>query len=322
MQVIHSKISGIGSYLPKKIVTNFDLEKMVDTNNEWIVERSGIEARHICEADETASTMASEAAKNAIRNAGLEANQIDMIIVATATPDRLFPSTACFVSRNLGCGNIPAFDVTAACAGWIYGVSIADQFIRTGIHKNILVIGTEALSKIVDWSDRATCVLFGDGAGATVISAAQSPGIISTHLHADGRYVDLLYSPNMIRGQEEGAKEPKVFMTGNEVFKVAVKSLTSVVKETMEANSLKADDIDWLVPHQANLRIIQSTAKKLRMPMDKVIVTVNKHGNTSSASIPLAMEDALNKGKIKRGDNLLLETFGGGFAWGSALIKF
>ena len=318
----YSKISGIGSYLPEKILTNFDLEKTVDTSNDWIIERSGIEQRHICEDHETASTMGTEAAKKALENAGLSASDIDMVILATATPDRLFPSSACFVSRNLGCGNIPAFDVTAACAGWVYGLSIADQFIRGGIHKNILVIGTEALSKIVDWSDRSTCVLFGDGAGAAVLSAADKPGIISTHLHADGQYVDLLYSPNMIRGQEEGVSQPKVFMTGNDVFKVAVKSLSSVVKETMQANDLQADDVDWLVPHQANLRIIQGTAKKLRMTMDKVIVTVNQHGNTSSASIPLAMDYAIQKGQIKRGDKLLLETFGGGFAWGAALIEY
>lgn len=322
MPVNHCKISGIGSYLPNKIVTNFDLEKMVDTTHQWIVERSGIEQRHICEANETASTMATEAAKRALKDADIDASQIDMIIVATATPDRLFPSSACFVSRNLGCGNIPAFDVTAACAGWVYGLSIAEQFIKNGQHQNILVIGTEALSKIVDWKDRSTCVLFGDGAGATVISQSDKPGIISTHLHADGNYVDLLYSPNMIRGQEEGAEQPKVFMKGNDVFKVAIKSLSSIVKETMEANNLVAEDIDWLVPHQANLRIIQGTAKKLRMPMDKVIVTVDQHGNTSSASIPLAMDNAIKEGKIKRGDKLLLETFGGGFTWGAAFIEY
>lgn len=319
---IHSKISGMGSYLPDNIVTNYDLAKRVDTSHEWIVERSGIEQRHLAEEHETASTMGSESAKKALESAGLEAADIDMIIVATATPDRLFPSTACYISHSLGCRNIPAFDVTAACAGWIYGLSIADQFIRTGLHKHILVIGTEALSKIVDWSDRSTCVLFGDGAGAAVLSASEQPGIISTHLHADGRYVDLLYSPNMLRGQTEGVKEPVIFMKGNEVFKIAVKSLSSVVKETMQANNLEADDIDWLIPHQANLRIIQGTAKKLKVGMEKVVVTVNKHGNTSSASIPLAMDEAIKDGRIKPGDKLLLETFGGGFAWGSALIEY
>lgn len=319
---MYSRISGTGSYLPENIRTNKDLEKMVETSDQWIVERTGIKQRHIAADSDTASIIASKAAVKAIEAAGLEKSDIDMVICATATPDRLFPSTACFVTRHLGLEGVAAFDVTAACAGFVYGMSIADQYIKTGHKKNILVIGTEVLSRIVDWSDRTTCVLFGDGAGAVVLSASEEPGLLSTHVHADGQYVDLLYSPNAIRGQEEGCTQPKVFMSGNEVFKVAVKTLSSIVDETLAANQLAKSDIDWLVPHQANIRIIQATAKKLQMPMDQVVVTVDKHGNTSSASIPLALDEAVRDGRIKQGQTVLLETFGGGFAWASALIKY
>ncbi|NVJ60287.1 MAG: ketoacyl-ACP synthase III [Gammaproteobacteria bacterium] len=319
---MHSRITGTGSYLPETIRTNHDLEKMVETSHEWIVERTGIEQRHIVSDGDSASTLAAKAGLKAIEAAGLDKHDIDMIICATATPDRLFPSTACFVTRHLGLEGVAAFDVTAACAGFVYGMSIADQYIKSGHKKNILVIGTEVLSRIVDWSDRTTCVLFGDGAGAVVMSASEEPGVMSTHVHADGKYVDLLYSPNAIRGQTEGCTNPKVFMSGNEVFKVAVKTLSSIVDETLEANQLSKADIDWLVPHQANIRIIQATAKKLQMPMEQVVVTVNRHGNTSSASIPLALDEAIRDGRIKKGQTVLLETFGGGFAWASALIKF
>ncbi|WP_144394309.1 beta-ketoacyl-ACP synthase III [Pleionea sediminis] len=319
---MYSRISGTGSYLPEQIRTNQDLEKIVETSDQWIVERTGIKQRHIAAETDSASILAAKAAEKAIKSAGLNKADIDMIICATATPDRLFPSTACFVTRHLGLEGVAAFDVTAACAGFVYGMSIADQYIRSGHKKNVLVIGTEVLSRIVDWTDRTTCVLFGDGAGAVVMSATDEPGIMSTHIHADGQYVDLLYSPNVIRGQEEGCTQPKVFMSGNEVFKVAVKTLSSIVDETLEANQLQKSDIDWLVPHQANIRIIQATAKKLQMPMDQVVVTVDKHGNTSSASIPLALDEAVRDGRIKRGQKVLLETFGGGFAWASALLKF
>jgi len=319
---MYSRISGTGSYLPSLVRTNADLEKMVETSDQWIVERTGIKQRHIADDSDTASTIAAKAALKAIEAAGLEKTDIDMVICATATPDRLFPSTACFVTRHLGLEGVAAFDVTAACAGFVYGLSVADQYIKTGHKKHVLVIGTEVLSRIVDWNDRTTCVLFGDGAGAVVLSASEEQGLLSTHVHADGKYVDLLYSPNAIRGQTEGCASPKVFMSGNEVFKVAVKTLSSIVDETLEANQLQKSDIDWLVPHQANIRIIQATAKKLQMPMEQVVVTVDQHGNTSSASIPLALDAAVRDGRIQRGQTVLLETFGGGFAWASALMKF
>ncbi len=319
---MYSRITGTGSFLPSNVRTNQDLEKMVETTDEWIVERTGISSRHIAGDGDYASTMAAEAGKRAVEMAGLELTDIDMIICATATPDRLFPSTACFVTKHLGLEGVAAFDVTAACAGFVYGMSIADQYIKTGHKKNVLVVGTEVLSRIVDWTDRTTCVLFGDGAGAVVLSASDEPGLLSTHVHADGQYVDLLYSPNAIRGQEEGCTQPRVHMKGNEVFKVAVKTLSSIVDETLAANQLEKSDIDWLVPHQANIRIIQATAKKLQMPMEQVVVTVNKHGNTSSASIPLALDEAVRDGRIKKGQKVLLETFGGGFAWASALLEF
>ncbi len=319
---MYSRILGTGSYLPEQIRTNHDLEKMVETSDQWIVERTGIRQRHIASEQDSASILGAKAAERAIEAAGLNKSDIDMVICATATPDRLFPSTACFVTRHLGLEGVAAFDVTAACAGFVYGMSIADQYIKTGHKKNVVIIGTEVLSRIVDWNDRTTCVLFGDGAGAVVLSASEEPGLMSTHVHADGQYVDLLYSPNVIRGQEEGCTQPKVFMSGNEVFKVAVKTLSSIVDETLEANNLEKTDIDWLVPHQANIRIIQATAKKLQMPMEQVVVTVDRHGNTSSASIPLAFDEAVRDGRIKRGQTVLFETFGGGFAWASALIKY
>lgn len=312
----------MGSYLPEKVLTNADLEKMVDTTDAWITERTGIKKRHIAADDQSASDLGFEAAKKAIANSGIEASDIDMIIVGTATPDKMFPSVACYIGHQLGIGGVPAFDITTACPGFVYGLSIADQFIKTGHRKNVLVVGTEVLSRLVNWDDRSTCVIFGDGAGAAVVTASEEPGILSTHIHADGGYGDLLYCNNGLRGQLGEFPEPQIVMRGNEVFKVAVKTLSQIVDETLEANNMNKEDIDWLIPHQANIRIIQATAKKLGASMDKVVVAVDRHGNTSSASIPLAMCEAIEDGRIKRGDVCLLESFGGGFTWGSALIRY
>ncbi|ACV26605.1 beta-ketoacyl-ACP synthase III [Kangiella koreensis] len=318
----YSKILGMGSYLPEKVLTNADLEKMVDTTDAWITERTGIKKRHIAADDQSASDLGFEAAKKAIANSGLEAKDIDMIVVGTATPDKMFPSVACYIGHALGIGGVPAFDITTACPGFVYGLSIADQFIKTGHRKNVLVVGTEVLSRLVNWDDRSTCVIFGDGAGAAVVTGSDEPGILSTHIHADGGYGDLLYCNNGLRGQLGEFPEPQIVMRGNEVFKVAVKTLSQIVDETLAANNMQKKDIDWLIPHQANIRIIQATAKKLGASMDKVVVAVDRHGNTSSASIPLAMCEAIEDGRIKRGDVCLLESFGGGFTWGSALIKY
>lgn len=318
----YSKILGMGSYLPEKVLTNADLEKMVDTTDKWITERTGIKKRHIAADDQSASDLGVEAAKKAIANSGIDASEIDMIVVGTATPDKMFPSVACYIGHALGIGGVPAFDITTACPGFVYGLSIADQFIKTGHRKNVLVVGTEVLSRLVNWDDRSTCVIFGDGAGAAVVTGSDEPGILSTHIHADGGYGDLLYCNNGLRGQLGEFPEPQIVMRGNEVFKVAVKTLSQIVDETLEANKMQKEDIDWLIPHQANIRIIQATAKKLGASMDKVVVAVDRHGNTSSASIPLAMCEAIEDGRIKRGDVCLLESFGGGFTWGSALIKY
>lgn len=312
----------MGSYLPEKVLTNADLEKMVDTTDKWITERTGIKKRHIAADDQSASDLGFEAAKKAIANSGIDASEIDMIVVGTATPDKMFPSVACYIGHALGIGGVPAFDITTACPGFVYGLSIADQFIKTGHRKNVLVVGTEVLSRLVNWDDRSTCVIFGDGAGAAVVTGSDEPGILSTHIHADGGYGDLLYCNNGLRGQLGEFPEPQIVMRGNEVFKVAVKTLSQIVDETLEANNMQKEDIDWLIPHQANIRIIQATAKKLGASMDKVVVAVDRHGNTSSASIPLAMCEAIEDGRIKRGDVCLLESFGGGFTWGSALIRY
>ncbi len=324
--MINTIIKGIGSYLPEKKLTNHDLENIMTTSNEWIIERTGIESRHICSEHESAASMGVIAAKRALEDAQITAAEIGMIIVGTTTPDKLFPSTACIISHELNCAPAAAFDVTAACAGWIYALSVADKFVRStplnSKQKYTLVIGTEVLSRITNWEDRKTAVLFGDGAGAIVVAPGKEEGILSTHLHADGKYGDVLYAPNAIKGQRQNLDHPKIFMQGNEVFKVAVRTLAKVAQETLEANQLTHDDIDWLIPHQANLRIIQATGKRLGIPNDKVIVTVNKHGNTSSASIPLAMDEAKKDGRLKKGDLLLLESFGGGFAWGAALVRY
>ena len=322
---IHSRIAGTGSYLPDKVLTNADLEKIVETSDEWIVSRSGIRERHIAAADQTTSDLSYEAALKALEAAGMTADEIELIIVGTTTPDIVFPSTACLLQAKLGISGCGAFDVNAACSGFIFALSVADQFIRAGTVKNVLVIGAETLTRLVDWTDRATCVLFGDGAGAVVLKADSEAGILSTHLHADGGKQDLLICPV---GPSKGFKPElpnagvKIHMAGSEVFKHAVKALDSVVDETLHANGLDKSDLDWLIPHQANLRIIEATAKRLHMSMDQVIVTVDRTGNTSSGSIPLALDEAVRSGKIQRGQLLLLEAFGGGFTWGSALIRY
>jgi len=322
---IYSRIAGTGSYLPERVLTNADLEKMVDTNDEWIVSRSGIRERHIAAEGENTSDLAYQASLKALEAAGMQASDIQLIIVGTTTPDIVFPSTACLLQDKLGIAGCGAFDVNAACSGFLYALSVADQFIRAGTVKNVLVVGAETLTRIVDWTDRATCVLFGDGAGAVVLKADAEAGILSTHLHADGGKKELLICP---AGPSKGFDNTqvnagvKVLMAGSEVFKHAVKALESVVDETLQANGLDKSDLDWLIPHQANLRIIEATAKRLEMSMDQVIVTVDKTGNTSSGSVPLALDEAVRSGKIQRGQLMLLEAFGGGFTWGSALIRY
>lgn len=320
----YAKIIGTGSYLPEKELSNQELEKMVDTTDEWITDRTGIKKRHIAAEGQTTCDLAEQAARRAISAAGIQPDDIDLIICATTTPDRIFPSTACLLQDRLDIHGIPAFDVQAVCTGFVYALAVAEKFIRTNSAKCALVIGAETLSRIVDWSDRSTCVLFGDGAGAVILQASDQPGIMSTHLHADGAYKELLTVPAGVSEHPEMFREGKAFMTmqGNEVFKVAVNTLGRIVDETLAANNMQQSDIDWLVPHQANIRIITATAKKLKMNMDHVVVTVHEHGNTSAASIPLALDQAVRDGRIKRGEILLLEAFGGGFTWGSALIKY
>jgi len=307
---MYSRIIGTGSYLPEKILTNKNLESIVDTTDEWIIERTGIKQRHIAEDNESTSSMAINASIDAIKSSGISAKDIDLVIVATTTPDQIFPSTACIVQNKL---NIvaPAFDVQAACTGFIYALSVADNYIRTGMSKNILVIGSEKYSNLLDWNDRSTCVLFGDGAGAVILSADSKQGIISSHIHADGQYNDLLSVENN-----------QIKMKGNEVFKVAVNTLSKLVDETLTKNNMDKTSIDWLVPHQANLRIIKAAAKKLSLSLDQVVVTVDNHANTSAASIPLALNEAVKDGRIKEDQVLLLEAFGSGFTWGSVLLRY
>ena len=307
---MHSKIIGTGGYLPKKILTNKDLEAIVDTTDEWILERTGIKQRHIAEENETTSSMATQASIDAIESSGIKESDIDLVIVATTTPDQIFPSTACIVQNKLNI-KAPAFDIQAACTGFIYALSVADNYIKAGMNKNVLVIGAEKYSNLLDWSDRSTCVLFGDGAGAVVLSAQSKEGIISSHIHADGQYNDLLSVENN-----------HIKMKGNEVFKVAVNTLSKLVDETLTKNNMKKSDIDWLVPHQANLRIIKAAAKKLSMPIENVVVTVDNHANTSAASIPLALNEAVKDGRIKSDQVILLEAFGSGFTWGSVLLRY
>ena len=320
----YARIAGTGSYLPEKILTNAELEKMVDTSDEWIRSRTGIEQRHVAADGEYTVDLAEKAARRAMEAAGKTKDDIDLIIVGTTTADRVFPSTACLLQKRLDIHGCAAFDVQAVCTGFVYALGVADKFFRTDSAKCALVIGAETLSRIVDWTDRNTCVLFGDGAGAVVLEASEEPGILSTHLHADGEYEDLL---NVNYGVSTAANlmidgTGGIQMKGNEVFKMAVNTLGRIVDETLAYNNMEKSDIDWLVPHQANTRIINATAKKLKMSMDHVVVTVNKHGNTSAASVPLALDVAVRDGRIKRGEMLLLEAFGGGFTWGSALIKY
>jgi len=317
----YSRILGTGSYLPARILTNADLEKLIDTNDQWIVDRTGIRERHIAAEGEFTSDLAAQAARAALDAAGLAVDDIDLLLVATTTPDLVFPSTACIVQSKLGMTNgRPAFDLQAVCSGFIYALSVADQFIKTGAAKHVLVIGAETLSRITDWNDRGNCILWGDGAGAVVLGASAEPGIIATHLHADGRHKELLRTTT---GPSTGMKEPALMrMEGNPVFKMAVNTLDRIVDETLEANGLSKSDIDWLVPHQANIRIISATAKKLGMSMDNVVTTVAGHGNTSAASVPLAFDVAVRDGRIQRGQTVLMEAFGGGFTWGSALLKY
>ncbi len=320
----YAKIAGTGSYLPDNILTNKDLESMVDTSDEWIRDRTGIEQRHIAPDGVFTVDLAEQAARNAIDAAGIDKADIDLIIVATTTPDRVFPSTACLLQQRLDIHGCSAFDVQAVCTGFVYALGIADRFFKGGDTRCALIVGAETLSRVVDWKDRNTCVLFGDGAGAVVLQASDEPGILSSHMHADGSYENLLtvnygVSDGKQRMMEEAGG---IVMKGNEVFKMAVKTLGRIVDETLEYNNLEKSDIDWLVPHQANRRIINATAKKLGMSTDHVVVTVNKHGNTSAASVPLALDVAVRDGRIKRGETILLEAFGGGFTWGSALIKY
>ena len=317
---MHTKIIGTGSYLPEQVRTNADLEKMVDTSDEWIVTRTGIRERRIAAPDETVSTMGYEAAKRALDMAGVSADDIGLIIVATTSATHAFPSSACQVQSMLGIKGCPAFDVAAACAGFTYALSIADQYVKSGAIKNALVIGSDVLARTCDPEDRGTIIIFGDGAGAVVLGASEEPGIISTHLHADGSYGALLTLPNADRVNPESSIY--LTMAGNEVFKVAVTELSRIVEETLAANNLERSALDWLVPHQANLRIISATAKKLGMSMDNVVVTLDRHGNTSAASVPCALDEAVRDGRIKKGQLILLEAFGGGFTWGSALVRF
>ena len=319
--MIYSRITGTGSYLPHKVLSNHDLEKMVDTNDQWIQERTGIKKRHIIADGETTTDLAFNAAKKAIEAAGIENTEIDLIIVATTTPTKIFPSTASLVQEQLGISGCPAFDIQAVCTGFIYALTVADKFIKSGSAKNALIIGAECLSRIVDWNDRNTCVLFGDGAGAVVLQASEETGILSTHIHSDGKYNGLLSVPTGPGSIDTDAK-PYIEMQGNDVFKIAVRTLSSIADETLSANNLSKKDIDWLIPHQANIRIIAATAKKLGMSMEQVVVTVDQHGNTSAASIPLALDVAVRDGRIQRGETLLLEAFGGGFTWGSVLLNF
>ena len=322
---IHSRIAGTGSYLPEKVLTNDDLAKTVDTSDEWIVARTGIRQRHVAAEGETTSDLAYHASLRAMEAAGVSAADIDLIVLGTTTPDLIFPSSACLLQHKLGAAGCPAFDVNAACSGFIYALTIADKFIRSGAAKTALVVGAETLTRMLDWNDRGTCVLFGDGAGAVVLKADAETGILSTHMHADGGKKELLWNPVGVSvgfKPEEQNAGVRVLMTGNEVFKHAVKALDSVVDEALSANGLDRHQLDWLVPHQANLRIIEATAKRLDMPMERVVVTVDKHGNTSSGSVPLALDQAVRDGRIQRGQLVLVEAFGGGFTWGSALLRY
>ena len=321
---MYTKILGTGRCLPDKVVTNADLEKMVDTTDEWIRSRTGIERRHIVSDGETNGDLSDGAARAALVAAGVTADDIDLVIVATTTPDQVFPNMGCLLQERLGIHGAPAFSLEAACSGFIYGLSLADKFVRSGEARCVLLVGCETLSSIVDWSDRQTCVLFGDGAGAVVLGAADEPGLIKTRLGADGQYKDLLFFPSGVSKGFDALKSGTDFvqMKGNEVFRVAVNTLGNVARETLELAEVAQEELDWLIPHQANIRIIQATAKKLGLPMEKVVLTVQDHGNTSTASVPMALDVAVRDGRVKRGQLVLLEAFGGGFTWGAALLRY
>jgi 3-oxoacyl-[acyl-carrier-protein] synthase-3 len=318
--LIYSRIAGTGSYLPEKVITNQDLEKMVDTTDEWIRTRTGIERRHVAADGETTVDLAERAARHALDAAGVAPTDVDFIAFGTTTPDLIFPNCGTLLQQRLGCRGAPAFSLETACAGFMYALSIADKYVRSGESRRALVVGAETLSRITDWNDRATAVLFADGAGAVVLEASEVPGVLSTHLHSDGHYKDLLYCAS---GVSRGF-EPKlaISMSGSEVFKIAVNRLGQAVDEALAANGLERGALDWFVPHQANIRIIEATARRLDLPMERVVVTVQEHGNTSAASVPLALDVAVRDGRIKRGQLLLLEAFGGGFTWGSALVRY
>ena len=321
--MIHSRIAGTGSHLPAKVLTNVDLEKMIDTNDAWIRERTGIERRHIAADGETTLDLAEHAARRALDAAGVRPEDVDFIAFGTTTPDLIFPNCGVLLQARLGCRGGAAFSVETACSGFMYALSIADKYVRCGEAKRALVVGSETLSRITDWTDRGTAILFADGAGAVVLEPSEQPGILSTHLHADGQYHEMLYCAGGVsKGFAPGQTRPSIAMAGSEVFKMAVSTLGKAVDETLAANGLQRSAIDWLVPHQANLRIIQAIARRLDLPMERVVVTIQDHGNTSAASVPLALDLAIRDGRIKRGDTLLLEAFGGGFTWGSALIRY
>jgi 3-oxoacyl-[acyl-carrier-protein] synthase-3 len=322
---MYARIAGTGSYLPEKIMTNADLEALVDTSDEWIRSRTGISERHVVVDGETTTDLAEHAAKRALASAGVDASEVDLICVGTTTPDLVFPNVGTLLQARLGIHGCPAFSLEAACTGFVYALSVAEKFVRTGESKCALVVGAETLTRITDWSDRGTCVLFADGAGAVVLKPSEEPGIISTRLHSDGSYKDLLLYPDGVsmgfhlirKGGNVGVQ-----MKGNEVYKVAVNTLGALVTETLAANNISKDQLDWLIPHQANIRIIEAIAKRLELPMERVIVTIGTHGNTSAASVPLALDTAVRDGRVKRGQLLLLEAFGGGFTWGSALVRY
>ncbi len=319
----YSRIVGTGRYLPERIMTNFDLEKIVDTTDEWIRTRTGVERRHVVAEDQTTSDMCVEAAKKAIEDAGVDVSDIDLVITGTTSPDLIFPNVSTLVQHRLGIPACTAFSLEAACTGFIYALTMADKFIRLGDAKCALVIGAECVTKLMDWKDRNTCVLFGDGAGAVIVKPSEEPGIMSTRLGADGQYRDLLYYPVGASNQlaKAGTDEAAIQMSGSEVFKVAVKTLGGIASETLEKAGIDKDELDWLIPHQANIRIIQATAKRLGLPMEKVILTVQDHGNTSAASVPMALDVGIRDGRVQKGQLVLMEAFGGGFTWGSVLMR-
>jgi 3-oxoacyl-[acyl-carrier-protein] synthase-3 len=319
----YSRIIGTGSYLPEKILTNHDLESMVDTSHDWIMARTGIAERRVAADDEFTCDIAEKASRRAIESAGIKVSEIDLVVVATTTADQVFPSTACLLQARLGISGPPAFDIQAVCAGFMFALDVADKFIRTGSAKCALVVGAETFSRIIDWTDRSTCILFGDGGGAVVLKADREPGVLSTHLHADGKYNHLLCVPAGVSTNNQAVLSGSAFtqMEGSEVFRWAVTAMSDLVQETLDANNFSRDDVDWLIPHQANVRIINAVGRRAGFPAEKVIITVDHHGNTSAASVPLALDESIRDGTIKSGQHVLLEGFGGGFTWGSALVK-